>query len=84
MKKLAALAVLPLIACSKFHGETWTATKDMPAFEQANDDLRNPVFTIKQGEACTPLDESVQKVYAYTKVRCSNKEGWVVDDAFQK
>ena len=86
MTRIAALLLISIIAgCSKYDGkETWTATHDMPAFAQPDDVTKNPIFTIKAGDKCTPLDEVMAKVYLYTKVICSGGEGWVADHHFEK
>ncbi len=84
--RIALLLFISIIAsCSKYQSdEIWTATHDMPAFVQPDDVTRNPIFTIKAGDKCTPLDEVMAKVYLYTKVRCSGGEGWVADHHFEK
>jgi hypothetical protein len=86
MKYITILFVLTLAACSsKYHSEKWIATQDMPAFAKPNDDINHPIFTIKKGDICTPLEDmELQKIYAYTKVKCTSGTGWVVDDYFRK
>ncbi len=84
MKKALCIFALTVSACSGHPKEIWIAQRDMPVFKEPNDDLRNPVFELKSGEKCIPLDSSVAKVYAYTQIRCGSREGWVADDYFLK
>jgi hypothetical protein len=86
MKRFLQLTFLIAIlcGCSKYNGEKWIVLQDMPAFAEPNDDRTKPIFVLRKGESCTPLEDSVAKVYAYTKVRCATGTGWVLDDYFQK
>lgn len=87
MKRLpliAAFIVTIIGGCSKYGNEKWIALQDMQAFAQPNDDRTKPSFSIKRGETCIPLEDSIAKVYAYTRVQCASGTGWVLDDFFQK
>ncbi|WP_287882389.1 hypothetical protein [Aquitalea sp.] len=84
MKKVLCSIALTLSACSGHANEVWTVQKSMPVFKEPNDDLKAPIFVLQSGEKCIPLDHAVAKVYAYTQVRCGEREGWVADDDFLK
>lgn len=70
--------------CSKYSDDKWIVRQDMPAFAEPNDDRTTSIFILRKGETCTPLEDNVAKIYAYTKVRCASGTGWVLDDFFQK
>jgi hypothetical protein len=78
------IGLIMLNGCSKYHGEKWIATQDMQVFAEPNDDRTNPIFLIKKGEICTPLKDSMAKIYAYTQVQCISGTGWILDDFFDK
>ncbi|WP_206996092.1 hypothetical protein [Trinickia mobilis] len=85
MKRLSLIVFLIAIGgCSKYNNEKWVALQDMQAFAEPNDDRAKPIFLVKQGETCAPLEDSVARIYAYTKMRCASGTGWVLDDFFQK
>jgi hypothetical protein len=73
----AGLSIL-LAACSQPR-ETWTVTKRTDVYASERDGEEKVLFSLAEGETCTPIGERMEKVYVHTEIQCKAGQGWVVD-----
>jgi hypothetical protein len=80
MRGYLALAVLGAIcaSCSQ-RDETWVAERKTNVHASDSDTEEHILFTLAAGDRCTPVAESMQKVYLHTKIKCASGTGWVID-----
>ncbi|MGN6651305.1 hypothetical protein [Trinickia sp.] len=73
-----AIAIALLIcACSEQPSGIWVAAKATPVYASNDDAETRTLFTLRPGDACTPLRMIEMKVYQHTEIECEKGRGWV-------
>jgi hypothetical protein len=79
MRYLVSAIIILMSACTNKAHEVWVATKDTPVYASESDTEERILFTLANGDACTPLRNVVMKAYLHTEIQCKNGRGWVID-----
>ena len=76
---LASATAMVIISCSSPPAEVWTAKKKTDVFASDSDIEEKIVFSLTEGDTCTPIREHMKKSYLHTEIQCAAGRGWVID-----